>query len=136
MRAGEEWKPIGLFIARSGAREAVAQSRLRSRPPQTRQKCSTLNVSNVRGNKLREPAFRTYYSAVSTASIIFSSPDFDEITYHCHACRTRGIIRSVAVNATAVILSGLCPHCGAASSRKFDLVEVDKWLRDTEAATQ
>jgi hypothetical protein len=54
---------------------------------------------------------------------------FDRITFACGGCQSPGIIRSVAVNLTMLVLEGECPACKRGSRAAFDLMEIDARLR-------
>jgi hypothetical protein len=54
----------------------------------------------------------------------------DRIEHVCPVCHLPSNIVSVWVNLTYVFLEARCPECGKHASRKFDLLEIDRWLQD------
>jgi hypothetical protein len=55
---------------------------------------------------------------------------FDRIFYVCSNCGNKGLIASVSVNLTYLILDGFCHCCRRAEATTFDLLEIDGWIRD------
>jgi hypothetical protein len=55
---------------------------------------------------------------------------FNRIFYKCSKCRNKGLIASVSVNLTYLILDGFCHCCRRAEATTFDLLEIDRWIRD------
>lgn len=54
---------------------------------------------------------------------------FDRIYFTCTKCGNKGLIASVSVNLTFVILDGFCHVCRRAEAATFDLLEIDRKLK-------
>jgi len=55
---------------------------------------------------------------------------FRRIHFQCPECGGKGLISSAAINLTTVILYGFCTACCLASTKTYDLLEVDRNLND------
>ena len=54
----------------------------------------------------------------------------ERITFKCCACGNAGIIGSVALSLTYVVLEGVCIPCCRAFRRTIDLLELDARLKE------
>lgn len=60
---------------------------------------------------------------------------FDNVRFICPHCGIPGLIRSVALNATYVVVYGLCVVCLTNCVKTFDLLRIDHWLNDPECTS-
>ena len=56
--------------------------------------------------------------------------EFDHIRFHCKKCDLYGVINAIYVSLTVIVLEGQCPACLRRSTTEFDLLRIDRWLRD------